>query len=141
MGGFFGTVSSVPCVDDLFYGTDYCSHLGTRRAGMATFSKESGFMRSIHSLESNYFRTKFEPELGKFVGKIVFQSVKKRFVRHGLRRQLGKLRRLAPFGNKDFNRSAENTGGSKAEKKSRKTHGAQDICDFFAHNHFPQNLK
>ena len=68
MGGFFGTVSSVPCVDDLFYGTDYCSHLGTRRAGMATFSKESGFMRSIHSLESNYFRTKFEPELGKFVG-------------------------------------------------------------------------
>ena len=68
MGGFFGTVSSVPCADDLFYGTDYCSHLGTRRAGMATFSRESGFMRSIHSLESNYFRTKFEPELGKFVG-------------------------------------------------------------------------
>lgn len=68
MGGFFGTVSTVPCINDLFYGTDYCSHLGTRRAGMATFSKENGFLRSIHSLESNYFRTKFEPELGKFVG-------------------------------------------------------------------------
>ena len=68
MGGFFGTISKVPCVNDLFYGTDYCSHLGTRRAGMATFSKEKGFLRSIHSLESNYFRTKFEPELEKFVG-------------------------------------------------------------------------
>ncbi|MDO4211720.1 MAG: amidophosphoribosyltransferase [Bacteroidales bacterium] len=68
MGGFFGTVSKVPCINDLFYGTDYCSHLGTRRAGIATFSKEKGFLRSIHSLESNYFRSKFEPELGKFEG-------------------------------------------------------------------------
>lgn len=68
MGGFFGTVSNVPCVNDLFYGTDYCSHLGTRRAGIATYSQEKGFLRSIHSLESNYFRTKFEPELGKFEG-------------------------------------------------------------------------
>lgn len=68
MGGFFGTASSIPCINDLFYGTDYCSHLGTRRAGMATFSETDGFIRSIHSLESNYFRTKFEPELGKFVG-------------------------------------------------------------------------
>lgn len=68
MGGFFGTVSKVPCINDLFYGTDYCSHLGTRRAGIATFSKEKGFLRSIHSLESNYFRSKFEPELSKFEG-------------------------------------------------------------------------
>lgn len=68
MGGFFGTISRVPCINDLFYGTDYCSHLGTRRAGMATFSKEKGFLRSIHSLESNYFRSKFEPELKKFEG-------------------------------------------------------------------------
>ena len=68
MGGFFGTVGSVPCVNDLFYGTDYCSHLGTRRAGMATFSNEKGFLRSIHSLQKNYFRSKFEGELDKFEG-------------------------------------------------------------------------
>lgn len=68
MGGFFGTISKVPCVNDLFYGTDYCSHLGTRRAGMVTYSEEKGFLRTIHSLESNYFRSKFEPELAKFVG-------------------------------------------------------------------------
>lgn len=68
MGGFFGTISHVKCINDLFYGTDYCSHLGTRRAGIATYSKEKGFLRSIHSLESNYFRSKFESELGKFDG-------------------------------------------------------------------------
>lgn len=68
MGGFFGTVSTQPCVADLFYGTDYQSHLGTKRGGMATYSAEGGFYRSIHNLESTYFRTKFESELGKFVG-------------------------------------------------------------------------
>lgn len=68
MGGFFGTVSTKECVADLFYGTDYNSHLGTRRGGMATFDKEKGFIRSIHSLESTYFRTKFEEELPKFSG-------------------------------------------------------------------------
>lgn len=56
------------CVADLFYGTDYNSHLGTRRGGLATFSKEKGFVRSIHNLESSYFRTKFEPSLDKFEG-------------------------------------------------------------------------
>jgi amidophosphoribosyltransferase len=68
MGGFFGTVSQQPCVADLFYGTDYQSHLGTRRGGMASFSQENGFYRSIHNLESTYFRTRFEPELNRFVG-------------------------------------------------------------------------
>lgn len=69
MGGFFGTVSTRPCVNDLFYGTDYNSHLGTRRGGMVTYDSESGrFARSIHNLESTYFRTKFEPDLDKFVG-------------------------------------------------------------------------
>ncbi len=68
MGGFFGTVSIKECVNDLFYGTDYNSHLGTKRGGMATYSKEDGFKRSIHNLESSYFRTKFEPELSKFTG-------------------------------------------------------------------------
>ncbi|MEG1837751.1 MAG: amidophosphoribosyltransferase [Bacteroidaceae bacterium] len=68
MGGFFGTVSKADCVTDLFYGTDYNSHLGTKRGGMATFNKEEGFIRSIHNLESSYFRTKFEPGLSKFSG-------------------------------------------------------------------------
>ena len=69
MGGFFGTVAKGPCVADLFYGTDYNSHLGTRRGGMATFDSETGrFARSIHNLESTYFRTKFEGDLDKFKG-------------------------------------------------------------------------
>lgn len=68
MGGFFGTISTTGCVADLFYGTDYNSHLGTRRGGLATFSHERGFFRSIHNLENSYFRTKFEGELGKFQG-------------------------------------------------------------------------
>ena len=69
MGGFFGTVSKAQCVTDLFYGTDYNSHLGTRRGGMATYDAEKKqFTRSIHNLESTYFRTKFEDELSKFVG-------------------------------------------------------------------------
>ncbi|MDE7414605.1 MAG: amidophosphoribosyltransferase [Muribaculaceae bacterium] len=69
MGGFFGTVSVRPCVTDLFYGTDYNSHLGTRRGGMATYDEETGrFARSIHNLQSTYFRTKFEPDLDKFSG-------------------------------------------------------------------------
>ena len=68
MGGFFGTVSMEKCAADLFYGTDYQSHLGTRRGGMATYSKEKGFYRAIHNLESTYFRTRFEAELSKFEG-------------------------------------------------------------------------
>ena len=68
MGGFFGTVSTSSCVADLFYGTDYNSHLGTKRGGMATYSEESGFTRSIHNLENAYFRSKFEADLPKFKG-------------------------------------------------------------------------
>lgn len=68
MGGIFGTISKKSCVADLFYGTDYNSHLGTRRGGMATYSQEKGFVRSIHNLESSYFRTKFESSLDKFEG-------------------------------------------------------------------------
>lgn len=62
MGGFFGVVSKEDCVFDLFYGIDYHSHLGTRRAGMATYSSENGFDRSIHSIENTPFRTKFTDE-------------------------------------------------------------------------------
>ena len=68
MGGFFGTVKTTECVADLFYGTDYNSHVGTKRGGMVTYAEGMGFMRSIHSLESSYFRTKFEDELSKFKG-------------------------------------------------------------------------
>ena len=67
MGGLFGTVSKEDCVSDLFYGTDYHSHLGTRRGGLAVHSS-TGFSRSIHNIESNYFRSKFEADLPKFSG-------------------------------------------------------------------------
>ena len=69
MGGFFGTISTKPCVNDLFYGTDYNSHLGTKRAGLVTFDEEYGFNRSIHSLERDYFRSRFEDELDSFKGR------------------------------------------------------------------------
>ena len=68
MGGFFGVVSRTKCINDLFYGTDYNSHLGTKRAGMATYSKEQGFVRAIHTIESSYFRNKFDGELNEFEG-------------------------------------------------------------------------
>ena len=68
MGGFFGTISTKDCVNDLFYGTDYNSHLGTKRAGLVTYDEESGFHRSIHSLERQYFRSRFEDELDDFKG-------------------------------------------------------------------------
>ena len=68
MGGFFGTISVKDCINDLFYGTDYNSHLGTKRAGLVTFDAERGFSRSIHSLERDYFRSKFEDELDTFHG-------------------------------------------------------------------------
>ena len=68
MGGFFGVVSKERCINDLFYGTDYQSHLGTSRAGMVTYHPELGFKRSIHNLENDYFRSKFECELDRFCG-------------------------------------------------------------------------
>jgi amidophosphoribosyltransferase len=68
MGGFFGVISKTDCVEDVFYGTDYHSHLGTKRAGMVFIVPSKGFRRSIHSLENSYFRTKFEDELGGFSG-------------------------------------------------------------------------
>lgn len=70
MSGFFGTIGrDHRVVADLFYGTDYNSHLGTRRGGMATYDREEEqFSRSIHNLENTYFRTKFEGDLDKFTG-------------------------------------------------------------------------
>ncbi|MGN0233766.1 MAG: amidophosphoribosyltransferase, partial [Bacteroidaceae bacterium] len=69
MGGFFGTVKKSNCITDLFYGTDYNSHLGTRRGGIVTYdAEERKFNRTIHNLENSYFRTKFESALDKFTG-------------------------------------------------------------------------
>jgi len=67
MGGFFGTVSEGNCVSDLFYGTDYHSHLGTRRGGMA-IKNDDGFIRFIHNIENAQFRSKFEDDLGGMHG-------------------------------------------------------------------------
>ena len=67
MGGFFGAVSKTNCVFDLFYGTDYHSHLGTRRAGLAVYG-DTGFDRSIHNIENSPFRTKFQDEVDKMEG-------------------------------------------------------------------------
>ncbi|MCP4311185.1 MAG: amidophosphoribosyltransferase [Bacteroidetes bacterium] len=68
MSGFFGAISKQDCVYDVFYGTDYHSHLGTKRAGMVFFNQNDGFRRAIHSLENGYFRSKFEPDLEHFNG-------------------------------------------------------------------------
>jgi amidophosphoribosyltransferase len=68
MSGFFGVVSKIRCVEDVYYGTDYHSHLGTKRAGVVFIVPEKGFRRSIHSIENAYFRTKFEEELKGFDG-------------------------------------------------------------------------
>jgi len=69
MGGFFGVVSKEDCVRDLYYGTDYHSHLGTRRGGLAVFG-ERGFTRIIHSIENAQFRSKFEDDLPRFRGNL-----------------------------------------------------------------------
>lgn len=68
MGGFFAAASQNDCVFDLFFGTDYHSHLGTRRAGLAVYSEEAGFTRSIHNIENSPFRTKFSAEINDMKG-------------------------------------------------------------------------
>ena len=68
MGGFFGAVSQRDVVLDVFFGVDYHSHLGTRRAGMIVHDHESGFQRQIHSIENTPFRTKFEDDIVRFHG-------------------------------------------------------------------------
>ncbi len=68
MGGFFGVISKSDCVEDVFYGTDYHSHLGTKRAGLVFIVPDKGFRRSIHNIEDSYFRNKFESELKEFNG-------------------------------------------------------------------------
>ena len=69
MSGFFGVASQKDCVFDLFFGTDYHSHLGTRRGGMAVYG-EAGFDRAIHNIENAPFRTKFERDFAEMKGNI-----------------------------------------------------------------------
>ena len=68
MGGFFGAISRKNCKHDVFFGTDYHSHLGTRRAGLAFYDPERGFQRQIHNIENTPFRTKFEGDMAKLGG-------------------------------------------------------------------------
>ncbi|MBE6848794.1 MAG: amidophosphoribosyltransferase [Ruminococcus sp.] len=70
MGGFFGAVSENDCVVDVFFGTDFHSHLGTRRGGMTSYSRETGFQRNLHSIESSPFRTKFEQDVAGMHGNL-----------------------------------------------------------------------
>ena len=70
MGGFFGAVSRNECKYEVFFGTDYHSHLGTKRGGLVFFDENKGFQRQIHNIENTPFRTKFESDLNKMGGTI-----------------------------------------------------------------------
>ena len=68
MGGFFAAASKENCIFDVFFGTDYHSHLGTRRAGMTIYDRKTGYQRAIHNIENSPFRTKFEDEVNEMSG-------------------------------------------------------------------------
>lgn len=70
MSGFFGVASKEDCIFDLYFGTDYHSHLGTRRAGMAVYDNKGGFNRAIHNIENAPFRTKFDKETNRMSGQL-----------------------------------------------------------------------
>ena len=75
MGGFFGVASKDDCMFDLFFGTDYHSHLGTRRAGMAVYDDKKGFDRAIHNIENSPFRTKFDKDVSEMRGRCGIGSI------------------------------------------------------------------
>ena len=75
MGGFFGAAAEHNCISDVFFGTDYHSHLGTRRGGMTAYSPEKGIQRSIHSIENTPFRTKFESDVDAMDGNLCIGSI------------------------------------------------------------------
>lgn len=75
MGGYCGVVSHEDCVYDLFYGTDYHSHLGTRRAGLVVYDVRKGFDRAIHNIEKTNFRPKFESDAAHMVGQMGIGSI------------------------------------------------------------------
>ncbi len=69
MGGFFGVVSESECTPDLFYGTDYHSHLGTKRGGMAVTDSNGVIRRSIHDITNAQFRSKFDCDVKSLPGR------------------------------------------------------------------------
>ena len=69
MGGFFGVASKNNCIKYLFYGTDYHSHLGTKRGGLSVYNNKDGFIRSIHDITNAQFKSKFVEDIDKFQGK------------------------------------------------------------------------
>ena len=75
MGGFCGAISTRDVVLDVYFGTDYHSHLGTRRGGMAAWDPELGFQREIHNIDNAPFRTKFDGTVGEMVGKLCIGSI------------------------------------------------------------------
>ncbi|MBQ8178285.1 MAG: amidophosphoribosyltransferase [Clostridia bacterium] len=75
MGAIFGIVSKKPCLSDVFFGTDYHSHLGTRRGGMAAYDKELGLQRKIHNIQNAPFRTKFENIFEEMKGNTVIGCI------------------------------------------------------------------
>lgn len=75
MGGYFGVASKEDCVFDLYFGTDYHSHLGTRRAGMVVYDEERGYKRAIHSIENSPFRTKFDRDVLEMKGTMGIGSI------------------------------------------------------------------
>ncbi len=75
MGGFFGITSLKNCVPEVFFGTDYHSHLGTRRAGMAAYDKKLGMQREIHSIENSPFRTKFDGIIDEMYGNVAIGCI------------------------------------------------------------------
>ncbi len=70
MGGLFGVVSREDCTTDLFFGTDYHTHLGARRGGLSVYDSQMGFQRSIHNIENAPFRTKFEKDVTEMIGRM-----------------------------------------------------------------------
>ena len=75
MGGFFGVVSSGRCVEDLFYGTDYHSHLGNQRGGLLVYDEQKGFTRSIHDIRNSQFRSKFQFDIEHLHGNMGIGSI------------------------------------------------------------------
>lgn len=75
MGGFFGITAKQDCMTDVFFGTDYHSHLGTKRGGMAAYDPEIGMQRVIHNIENAPFRTKFEKIFDEMHGKAVIGCI------------------------------------------------------------------
>ena len=75
MGGFFGITSRRDCMTDVFFGTDYHSHLGTRRGGLAAYDAEIGLQRSIHNISNSPFRTKFEHIFEEMQGSSAIGSI------------------------------------------------------------------